>query len=452
MLVKNELIKLSLKIGTQILLILLILASAGLCLIFYFDTARSHTWYGGWCEMDELRLELQEWEQRAHTAPDDEHAREAIDRLSFMLEHNIKRWDYDWRTEFVDMVYWSGDPVLDRESVKSMIAADDWRGVYSAVIAAAEKSETEEREIWRFRYALEHDISPVDNSWKHAELILLSDARYSMEIMDEIRDAEKIAELKDEAAIMLYRLDNDVPRVVEYGSMMRYMYMGDRPDTDVWTIMESCVMMVPFMSVFIIIIAGGLVSSEFSRGTIKFLLISPVKRWKIFMSKYVVMLITGMVFLAVMFFIFFVLGGALTGFANMNAVNLSVSNEQVSSVPAFVYYVKLYMLGMVNITVMSSLAFALSSVSRNSGLAIAVSIAALIGGQIIDLILRGLVGVDWGRYLLFANADLVSIIYGGNIMLEPYKGQTLGFALAAIGVHMLIFMLTAWDGFTRKEI
>jgi ABC-2 type transport system permease protein len=212
-------------------------------------------------------------------------------------------------------------------------------------------------------------------------------------------------------------------------------------------------MMIPFMSVFIIIIAGGLVSGEFSRGTIKFLLITPVKRWKILMSKYVVMLIAGMTFLAVMFIIFFVLGGLLTGFVNMDAVNLTANDGIVTSVPAMVYFGQLYLLSMVNIGVISTLAFALSSVARNSALAIAVSVGALIGGSIIDMILRYAAGVDWGRYLLFSNVDLVTILHGGtNFMFEPYKGQTLTFSIGVIAVHMVIFLLMAWDGFTRKEI
>jgi ABC-2 type transport system permease protein len=223
------------------------------------------------------------------------------------------------------------------------------------------------------------------------------------------------------------------------------------PPNDVWTILEACVMMFPIMSVFIIIIAGGLVSVEFTKGTIKFLLITPVKRWKILLSKYIVMLISAAVLITVMFTIFFVLGGILTGFENMWAVNLSVSNSKVTSVPALLYYAQLYLLSAVPVAVIATLAFALSSFSRSSGLAIAVSIAVLIGGSIIDMILRFNAGVDWGRYLLFSNMDLVPYIYGSGIF-APYKGQTLTFSLGLIFVHMLIFIFVAWDGFTKREI
>jgi ABC-2 type transport system permease protein len=99
------------------------------------------------------------------------------------------------------------------------------------------------------------------------------------------------------------------------------------------------------------------------------------------------------------------------------------------------------------------MAFALSSFTRNSGLAIALSIAALIGGNLIDQILRFAAGVDWGRYLLFANVDLVSMFHGGEMAaVMRYPGQTLAFTIGVLVVHMVIFGLMAWDGFTRKEI
>jgi ABC-2 type transport system permease protein len=466
MLVKNEIIKLALRGGTKVLFVLLILMSAGICLLFFVSSENQYNWHDSWDPIESYRREL-EWVQS-----DRQHGweREA-ERLEFLIENEIRR--DDWRHEYVQAIYFGSHWMVNlpsfnlRQTVqaKEFLAENNWQGLYQLIIdtqsrALGRFADNERIEImnFRFAYALEHDISPGEDSWKNTILNLLGTIKvqiYDLQSRDsnEPDDTVQLNRLKDEQALLEYRVERNISRVVSYGSFMG-MYSGAHdffPGTDVWSMMEACVMMIPFMSVFIIIIAGGMVSKEFSSGTIKFLLINPVKRWKILMSKYAVMLITGLVFLAVMFMIFFVLGGILTGFENINALNLTVNNARVTAIPAFIYFVQLYLLGAVNIGVIATLAFALSSVTRSSALAIAVSIAALIGGTIIDSLLRHLIEVDWGRYLLFANVDLVAIIHGSPMFI-PYKGQTLMFSIAVIAVHMLIFLLAAWDGFTKKEI
>ena len=97
---------------------------------------------------------------------------------------------------------------------------------------------------------------------------------------------------------------------------------------------------------------------------------------------------------------------------------------------------------------MATLAFTISSLMRSSAVAIGVSIFAMMGGSIIDSILSQVLKVDWGRYLIFSNIDLVNIAQGNSI----YEGQTLGFAIAVLAVHMVVFLLAAWDGFVRREV
>ncbi|MCL1866798.1 MAG: ABC transporter permease [Oscillospiraceae bacterium] len=523
-LVKNEIIKLALRGSTQILAVLMVIMSVGICGIFYMSTNYSYDWYydDGYKESDyygeyiksnkneieSLERRLADYEENpekfdeeygykdynyvAEWKRDIEYYKKEIERMEFCLEHNIDNgWrSTDWRSDYINMVFERdsfqnnsllGFAVTDsiRESVKTFLAEDDWRGLYTfftesqkaASLLMGADSEMVDILTYKFTYALEHDIPPLygynDESWKNTaldNLVGLKVVIYEFEQRgsDKSDDIDKMNMVKDEAAILQYRLDRNLERVVDYSeSVMGNMTfglldMGYSPNyysgTDVWTMLEACVMMISFLSVFIVIIAGGLVSGEFTRGTIKFLLISPVKRWKIIVSKYIVMLLTALAFLTVMFTIFFVIGGAMTGFINMDAVNLTAHNERVTAVPALLYYIQIYLLGAVSIIIISTLAFALSSVTRNSGLSIAVSIAVLIGGQIIDLILHGAAGVDWGRDLIFANSDLIGKIYGSMNMLIPYKGHTLQASVAVIVVHMVIFLLMAWDGFTKKEI
>ena len=96
---------------------------------------------------------------------------------------------------------------------------------------------------------------------------------------------------------------------------------------------------------------------------------------------------------------------------------------------------------------MASLAFALSSLVRSAALAIGVGMFAMLGGNIVISVMS-LLKLDWGRFLIFSNTDLLTIINGN----APFMGQTVGFAVGVIVVHIFTFLLIAWDGFIRREV
>ena len=206
-------------------------------------------------------------------------------------------------------------------------------------------------------------------------------------------------------------------------------------------------MICSFIGLLVIIIAGGIVSSEFSGGTIKFLLINPVKRWKILVSKYVTTITFGYILIIITYIISAVMSLTVFGADDLSASFISVSDGIVKEIPGFLYVFKNYMLGSVEIVVMSSLAFAISSVARSSALAIGISVMAYFGGNTVMLILSQL-NISWARYLIWANVDLSGIMEGSGM----FMGQTLTSAFAVIAVHMVIFLMIAWDGFTRREV
>ena len=50
-------------------------------------------------------------------------------------------------------------------------------------------------------------------------------------------------------------------------------------------------------------------------------------------------------------------------------------------------------------------------------------------------------------FLLFANLDLNAVINEQTL----FTGLTVTFALVVIAVHLVVFFLTAWDGFVRRR-
>ena len=93
------------------------------------------------------------------------------------------------------------------------------------------------------------------------------------------------------------------------------------------------------------------------------------------------------------------------------------------------------------------MAFMISSMMRSSALAIGIGVTALMGGSIVVAFLAQL-GCDWGRYLIFANMNLSQAASGNTV----FPNQTLGFSIGVLAVHMILFLITAYDGFTRREV
>ena len=225
----------------------------------------------------------------------------------------------------------------------------------------------------------------------------------------------------------------------EYGSII----------TDSNLIYTLCQMpvLVTLLALVMIVAAGGITANEFSQGTVKFLLINPVRRGKILWSKYLCCLSL----LAALFFLLFgletVLLGFSYGFGDFAGEYVRVADGAAVGTPVLVYAFQQFLLAGINPLLMMTMAFAISSLFRSSALSIALGLGGLMGGSMITGILSQL-GVDGGRYLPFSNTDLASIAAGT----PPFPNQSLTFAVVTLLVYMGVFLLTAYDGFTRREV
>ena len=139
--------------------------------------------------------------------------------------------------------------------------------------------------------------------------------------------------------------------------------------------------------------------------------------------------------------------GLFFGFDGISAPYLMVKNDEVVVMNSFMYLIRTFMLKSVQVMIYTSLAFMISSLARSSALAI-------VTGFILSSVDTALITVmamfkmDWGRYLIFANTDLLNVYNGGS----PFPQHTLGFAIIVVIAHLAVFLLTAWDGFTRRSV
>jgi ABC-2 type transport system permease protein len=200
------------------------------------------------------------------------------------------------------------------------------------------------------------------------------------------------------------------------------------------------------ITIFTIIIAGDSLAGEFSTGTIKLLLIRPANRVKILLSKYISLLMFGILLLLILFVVSVVVNGIIYGFGYMDLPLVRMTAEgQIVEKNMFLNLWKTYGLNSVSTVMYVTMAFMISAAFRSSAMAIGFSITALFAGNIL---MEALQRFDWSKYLLFANTDLTQYLEG----LPFREGMTLSFSIWVLAVYFLVFNLISWLIFTRRDV
>lgn len=215
-----------------------------------------------------------------------------------------------------------------------------------------------------------------------------------------------------------------------------------------WQFVAENAGLLSIVSLLTIIIAAGIVAHEFRWGTIKLLLIRPISRTKILLSKYISVLLFALFTLLFVLILAWITGAVLFGLDGVNP-NMLVYDYNTNSgyrlASAFNEIISGYGYGLVNLVMMSTFAFMISAVFRNSSLAIGVAIFLMMGGSIIVGIFQD---KPFAKYILFANTDLKQYA-DGYVMIE---GMTLGFSIIVLIVYYLIFLLLSWAVFTKRDV
>ena len=205
-----------------------------------------------------------------------------------------------------------------------------------------------------------------------------------------------------------------------------------------------------FILIFIIMIAGGIVSDEFSKGTIKMLLVRPYHRCKILLSKFIVcitMLLFIVVFIAVAQL---VVGGIIFGFDSLGVpaviYNYDTSQVQTMSIPMYLIITGLAKLPMY--ILLMTLAFACSTIFINTAISIVIPLLGYMGSQIINSI-ASTYNLIFLNYFVTPNWDLTSYLFGG---LPDFEGLTIAFSISICIIYFAIMFVASFASFKHTDI
>ena len=455
-LIQNEYIKTFRKLSTKIIFILIIVCAAGLVGISKYAEKTINEYYSEMMSEEDdydYSYEIQSAEEMKSDGYEFD-----IAQYRFMQDNKIN-W-FGWKGDACNQLFeytvsdnGTAEYVYSEDTRKELercIISNDWRGYCEQIVSAMKAAGLSEESYWEYQYRIDHDIALPDSysetsDWKNSVISEISAAKTMIASMEVVtaEDAKDKAHYEETVTLGMYRLENNVEiNVADCESIF------DTEDINFWTVFCTSSSLVQIIGLLIIVITGSALASEFSQGTIKFLLINPVKRWKILVSKYIMSITLGYIMLLMLYIISALLSIMFFGTSQLGAEYLEVVDDSVRGTSGFLYVLQNYMLGSVNLVVMATLAFAISSLIRSSSLAIGVSLFAMLSGNTIVLILKQALNQDWARYLIFANTDLAAVANGST----GFSHHSMLFAATVVAVHLIVFFMIAWDGFIRREI
>lgn len=259
---------------------------------------------------------------------------------------------------------------------------------------------------------------------------------------------DRISEMENQLAVLEYKIDNNLVELKQASTFAA---------SAITSIYSFGSFMIVLMA---LILAGSSISQEIATGSIKSLIISPAKRWKIFVAK-VLSLVTVCLGAALVLYILGLLSnGIFFGFSSGRPYIYALQGEAYEMGFAL-FHLAGIAVRLIDVFVFMSLALMLSVLTRNTAAAVGISMAAFFGNNIIQPILMFLPKAEWVKFVPYININLMDRFF-------PYQEQGMAMNFNAFGMSLskpdltfsLIYLAvigtcmiyTALDSFNRRDI
>ncbi len=238
------------------------------------------------------------------------------------------------------------------------------------------------------------------------------------------------ADAENKLKIAEYRLENNMPA----------------PSNNPWSALLTFSGLVEMVMVFAIVIAADMVAGEYTAGTMKLLLIRPYSRTKILFSKYIAVSLFAVVMLALLVACGYATNALLYGVGGTHTTDLFLNQQgQIVQQNVMMQVIKMYGLSIFPVIGYVTLAFAISTIFRNSALAVGISLFMMIVG---NSMIEATAKMEWLKYLPFANSDISLYIFH----LPARPEMTLGFSVSVLLVYIFTLAFMSWMVFKKRDV
>lgn len=269
--------------------------------------------------------------------------------------------------------------------------------------------------------------SPTEGSWQDIEQEAIQS--YKETLAGEDLTEEDKAYFQEQMAISEYRLANDAP---------------SQKDSSLASFMSFTSGMLTLVTLFTVITAASIVSSEFSTGTIKMLLTRPMSRAKVLTSKLLTTFLFGLLLYVVNVVVSALIGLILFGMGT--GVELEMVNGQVVEKAVWSDLAYHYLLSGGDFVMSTLFAFLIGSVFRSSSLAIGLTMfLSFTGGMIVMFLSR----YDIVKYIWLTHSDLTQYEHGGGSMIADV---TLPFSLTVLAIYAVVFLVISYSTFMKRDV
>lgn len=269
--------------------------------------------------------------------------------------------------------------------------------------------------------------SPTEGSWKDIEQEAIQS--YKETLAGEDLTEEDKAYFQEQMAISEYRLANDAP---------------SQKDSSLASFMSFTSGMLTLVTLFTVITAASIVSSEFSTGTIKMLLTRPMSRAKVLTSKLLTTFLFGLLLYVVNVVVSALIGLVLFGMGT--GVELEMVNGQVVEKAVWSDLAYHYLLSGGDFVMSTLFAFLIGSVFRSSSLAIGLTMfLSFTGGMIVMFLSR----YDIVKYIWLTHSDLTQYEHGGGSLIADV---TLPFSLTVLAIYAVVFLVISYSTFMKRDV
>lgn len=255
----------------------------------------------------------------------------------------------------------------------------------------------------------------------------------------------EVKEMEDALKIDEYKLENDMS-VVESMTDERAIYD---------TVSEQFSMLM--VSLLMIIIAGSAISTEISKGTIKFLLFTPNKRWKVLAAKVISAIIILLVLTVILSLLSVLVGNIF--FEKAGSDYIYIKDGEVRTLSYLSYTVLHFLASSIDVLVYMFFAFMLSTITRNTALAVGLSVACYVGSGIVMNLINMYIKADWVKFIPFNNFGIADKIFTSGasyttmqMASEAMNNVSVWFSLGVLGVSTLLMIITMFDSFNKRDI
>lgn len=252
---------------------------------------------------------------------------------------------------------------------------------------------------------------------------------------------EEYIQTQEETEFMAGVFSNEIA-INEY-----HLENGQKPlPYDAWQFTLENAGLSSMISLFTIIIAAGIISNEFRWGSIKLLMIRPISRTKILITKYIAVLLFSLTMLIMLFATSLIIGMLFFGVNGINPSIVQMGADGVEEISVMGEIFTKYGLNMISLLMMATFAFMISTLFRSSGLAIGLAIFLMFAGNTVVGVLSE---YEWSKYILFANTNLQQYMGANTPIIE---GMTLGFSIIMLVIYFVLFLVISWISFVKRDI